>query len=144
MLFHNSLVACLAEAAVGRWTYAIGDALRSHRDGRQTTKMATAVDDLERKLLGVRLSSAHGQGNLSRWFKGFAGLDKNVGEDAGFGGPGGVEKSSALQSPGGDSAQFPSWKAGSKRGNIVRAAMERGRKKDRVVDWAAWTQAAYL
>ena len=48
VLFHNSLVACLAEAAVGRWTYAIGDALRSHGCGRQTTKMATAVDDLDR------------------------------------------------------------------------------------------------
>jgi hypothetical protein len=69
---------------------AIGDALRSHRDGRQTIKMATAVDDLDRKLPSLRRSSAHGQGNLSRRFKGFADLGKNVGEGAGFGWPGGV------------------------------------------------------
>jgi hypothetical protein len=129
VLFHNSLVACLAEAAVGRWTYAIGDALRSHRYGRQTTKMATAVDDLDRKLLGVRLSSAHGRGDLSRWFKGFAGLDKNVGEDAGFSWPGGVEKSSALQSPGGDSAQFPSRKAESKGGTWSAQSQSAGARR---------------
>ena len=40
----------LAEADVSRWKRVIGDALRSHTDGRQATEVAIAVDVLNRML----------------------------------------------------------------------------------------------
>ena len=40
----------LAEAAISRYKRVIGDALRSHTDGRQATEVAIAVNTLNRML----------------------------------------------------------------------------------------------
>jgi hypothetical protein len=40
----------LVEADIARWKRVIGDALRSHTDGRQATEVAIAADALNRRL----------------------------------------------------------------------------------------------
>ena len=76
-----------------------------------------------------RGDSGRSQDHISSHINEITGVVKNLHEDAGFHRSGSVE-SLLRRGLSGGAAQFPSRKVGSVGGNIVRAAMERGRNKE--------------